>query len=93
MPAAIIMSAISASSASIRRARNIYQITLGGSSSENASIGTILGPGFAGEEVPEAIEKIIDTYLELRQRRRETFLAAYRRLGAQPFKEALYAAP
>ena len=68
-----------------------YQITLGGSSSEKASIGSILGPGFAGHEVADAIEKILDTYLKLREPQEE-FLAAYRRLGAKPFKEALYAA-
>jgi sulfite reductase (NADPH) hemoprotein beta-component len=75
-----------------KKGEEFYQITLGGSSSETASIGQILGPGFAGEQVPEAIEKIIDTYLTLRSSREETFLDAYRRLGAQPFKEALYAA-
>jgi sulfite reductase (NADPH) hemoprotein beta-component len=65
---------------------------LGGSSSESASIGTILGPGFAGHEVPDAIDTIVKTYLGLRQHG-ETFLDAYRRLGPKPFKEALYAAP
>jgi sulfite reductase (NADPH) hemoprotein beta-component len=74
-----------------KKGEEFYQITLGGSSSERASIGTILGPGFAGEDVPDAIEKIIDTYLSHRQTGEE-FLAAYRRLGPQPFKEALYAA-
>ncbi len=75
-----------------KKGEEFYQITLGGSSSESASIGQILGPGFAGEQVPEAVEKIIDTYLKLRSGKDETFLDAYRRLGAQPFKEALYAA-
>jgi sulfite reductase (NADPH) hemoprotein beta-component len=74
-----------------KKGEEFYQITLGGSSGDNASIGTILGPGFAGEDVPEAIEKILDTYVRLRQPGEE-FLAAYRRLGPQPFKEALYAA-
>jgi sulfite reductase (NADPH) hemoprotein beta-component len=73
-----------------KKGEEYFQITLGGSSSEDASIGTILGPGFAESEVPEAIGKIIDTYISLRQPGEE-FLAAYRRLGAQPFKEALYA--
>jgi sulfite reductase (NADPH) hemoprotein beta-component len=73
-----------------KKGEEFYQITLGGSSSENASIGSILGPGFAGEEVPDAIEKILDTYLKLRQPDEE-FLDAYRRVGPQPFKEALYA--
>jgi sulfite reductase (NADPH) hemoprotein beta-component len=74
-----------------KRGEEFYQITLGGSSSESASIGQILGPGFAAEQVPDAIEKIVQTYLNLRSGKEETFLAAYRRLGAQPFKDALYA--
>jgi sulfite reductase (NADPH) hemoprotein beta-component len=73
-----------------KKGEEYYQITLGGSSSENASIGTILGPGFAGGEVPDAIEKILDTYVKLRSTNEE-FLATYRRVGATPFKEALYA--
>ncbi|MGH6907623.1 MAG: nitrite/sulfite reductase [Aestuariivirga sp.] len=74
-----------------KKGEEYYQITLGGSSSENASIGSILGPGFAGHQVADAIEKILDTYLNLRNPGEE-FLAAYRRVGPKPFKEALYAA-
>jgi sulfite reductase (NADPH) hemoprotein beta-component len=73
-----------------KKGEEFYQITLGGSSAESASIGTILGPGFAGHEVADAIETILDTYLKLRDPGEE-FLATYRRLGAKPFKEALYA--
>lgn len=74
-----------------KKGEEYYQITLGGSSSESASIGSILGPGFAGEDVADAIGKIVDTYIDKRHPGEE-FLAAYRRLGPQPFKEALYAA-
>ena len=74
-----------------KKGEEFYQITLGGSSTESASIGSILGPGFAGHEVPDAIEKILTTYVKLRQPGEE-FLFTYRRLGPQPFKEALYAA-
>jgi len=74
-----------------KKGEEYFQITLGGSSSENASIGTILGPGFAQDEVPEAIDKILNTYKRLRGPGEE-FLATYRRVGAAPFKEALYAA-
>ncbi len=68
-----------------------YQITLGGSSATDASIGTILGPGFAGEDVADAIENIVNTYLSIRTSQEETFLDVVRRVGHQPFKEALYA--
>jgi sulfite reductase (NADPH) hemoprotein beta-component len=73
-----------------KKGEEFYQITLGGSSAEKSSIGTILGPGFAGHQVADAIETILDTYLRLRNPDEE-FLAAYRRVGAKPFKEALYA--
>ncbi|MEP0232901.1 nitrite/sulfite reductase [Roseibium sp.] len=67
-----------------------YQITLGGSANENSSIGEIVGRGFSSEEVVDAIEKLVDTYLGLRTAKEETFLEAYRRIGEAPFKEALY---
>ena len=68
-----------------------YQITLGGSGAEDASVGEILGPAFGEADVPDAIEKLIDTYLGARQPG-ERFLDTYRRLGIQPFREKLYAA-
>ncbi|WP_375566997.1 nitrite/sulfite reductase [Oceaniradius stylonematis] len=67
-----------------------YQITLGGDGTETATIGERTGPGFAAEDLIPAIEAIIETYLDLRHTGEETFLAAYRRLGAQPFKDAIY---
>jgi sulfite reductase (NADPH) hemoprotein beta-component len=75
-----------------KRGEEFYQITLGGSSSESASIGQIIGPGFAADQVPDAIDKIVNTYLTMRVSKEESFLEVYRRLGPQPFKEALYAA-
>jgi len=67
-----------------------YQITLGGDGTETATIGERTGPGFGAEDLIPAIEKIIDTYMGLRETPDETFLDAYRRLGAAPFKEAIY---
>ncbi|MEM6356971.1 MAG: nitrite/sulfite reductase, partial [Pseudomonadota bacterium] len=69
-----------------------YQITLGGEPADIPAIGERTGPGFGFDEVPDAIESIVDRYLELRESPRETFLQAYRRLGMAPFKEALYEA-
>ena len=68
-----------------------YQITLGGSGDETTTVGEILGPSFGEAEVPDAIEKLVDTYLNLRQSG-ERFLDTYRRVGIQPFREKLYAA-
>jgi sulfite reductase (NADPH) hemoprotein beta-component len=67
-----------------------YQILLGGSGAEDASLGEILGPGFDREGIVDAVENVIDTYKSLRSDR-ERFLDTYRRVGAQPFKERLYA--
>ena len=67
-----------------------YQITLGGRSDEHASVGDILGPGFAQEDVPGAVSKIIDAYLNLRADRNERFPDTYARVGKEPFKEAVY---
>ncbi|WP_370162170.1 nitrite/sulfite reductase [Limimaricola soesokkakensis] len=67
-----------------------YQVTLGGSGDETASIGERAGPGFSAEEIVPAIERLVLGYLDLRSGPEETFLAAYRRLGAEPFKAVLY---
>ncbi|MGV1869340.1 nitrite/sulfite reductase [Agrobacterium rosae] len=75
-----------------KKGAELYQITLGGSGDENSSIGEIIGRGFEPEKVTDAVETIVDTYLGLRLSKEETFLEAYRRVGAQPFKEALYPA-
>ena len=69
-----------------------YQITLGGDATETAALGDRTGPGFGYDELPEVVEKIVDTYIANREGQRETFLQTYRRIGMQPFKEALYAA-
>jgi sulfite reductase (NADPH) hemoprotein beta-component len=73
-----------------RAGEETYQITLGGSGDEQAAIGQIVGPGFSSEKIVEAIETIVDTYMGLRRDETETFLAAFRRVGIAPFKEALY---
>jgi len=73
-----------------KKGAELYQITLGGSADENTSIGEIIGRGFEPSKVTDAVETIVDTYLSLREDKSETFIEAYRRLGAQPFKDALY---
>jgi sulfite reductase (NADPH) hemoprotein beta-component len=67
-----------------------YQITLGGDGTEDAAIGEKTGPGFAYDEIVPAIERIVGAYLTHRNDPAETFLSAYRRLGMEPFKAALY---
>ena len=68
-----------------------YQLTLGGTADETCAIGDITGRGFSSEKIVDAIETVVDTYLAVRKDKDEDFLAAYRRVGMKPFKEALYA--
>lgn len=74
-----------------KKGSELYQVTLGGSADENTSVGEIIGRGFSSEEITDAIEQIVDTYLGLRLSPSERFIDAYRRVGPAPFKEALYA--
>ena len=70
-----------------------YQITLGGSDGSTLSgapvTGKVVGPSFSAAEVPDVIEAVLDVYRERRlANQSETFIAALRRLGAEPFKLA-----
>jgi sulfite reductase (NADPH) hemoprotein beta-component len=69
-----------------------YQITIGGSAAEDASLGTVIGPSVAKPHVAETIARLLDVYVEER-REAERFLDTVRRLGIKPFKERVYAAP
>lgn len=73
-----------------KRGEEFYQVTLGGSSGHDASIGDILGPSFAAEDMADVIEEIINTYLDHRLPG-EKFLNTYRRIGIEVFKERVYA--
>ena len=67
-----------------------YQITLGGDHTETAAIGERAGPGFAAEDLLPALERLVLAYLDVREHADERFIDAYRRLGPDPFKAALY---
>lgn len=73
-----------------KKGAEFYQVTLGGSSGHDASIGNILGPSFAAEDMADVVEEIINTYLDNRSGG-ETFLQTYRRIGIEQFKERVYA--
>jgi sulfite reductase (NADPH) hemoprotein beta-component len=73
-----------------RKDGEAYQLTLGGSASNDASVGEILGPARTAAETIDMIERVVDTYIALRLEG-ERFLHTYRRVGATPFKEAAYA--
>jgi sulfite reductase (NADPH) hemoprotein beta-component len=66
-----------------------YQLQLGGSGAEDASIGDIMGPGFPIHEIAGAVERVVDYYLKARLDG-ERFLDTYRRIGMEPFKNVAY---
>ena len=65
-------------------------MSLGGHQGKDTSLGKILGPSFRQDDMPEVIEKILATYIDLRGSE-ETFLDTFRRVGIDPFKEQVYA--
>jgi sulfite reductase (NADPH) hemoprotein beta-component len=72
-----------------KRGKEFFQLTLGGSSDQHASLGDRLGPALPQEDVPAAIESIVDAYRSLRADG-ERFIDTYRRVGIEPFKGAVY---
>ncbi|SER64127.1 sulfite reductase (NADPH) hemoprotein beta-component [Azotobacter beijerinckii] len=74
-----------------KKGAEFYQVSLGGSASRDASLGQILGPSFAQEEMAGVIEKIITVYVEKRVED-ERFIDTFRRIGIEAFKERVYAA-
>ncbi|WP_068087860.1 nitrite/sulfite reductase [Polycladidibacter stylochi] len=73
-----------------RKGEELYQLTLGGSADENTSIGKIIGRGFPRNEIAGAVETVVNAYEGLRDNPQESFIETYRRVGPEPFKEALY---
>jgi len=72
-----------------RKGTENYQLLLGGSGAEDVSIGKIMGPGFDEDGVVDAVEKVVERYRAVRTEG-ERFLDTYRRVGMEPFKEAVY---
>jgi sulfite reductase (NADPH) hemoprotein beta-component len=72
-----------------RKGEENYQLSFGGSGAEDASVGKIIGPGFSEDGVVDAVEKALETYRGIREQG-ERFLDTYRRVGAEPFKAAIY---
>jgi sulfite reductase (NADPH) hemoprotein beta-component len=72
-----------------KRGEEFYQLTLGGSGAEDASLGHVLGPALGADKVADAIDKLVGAYLEIREPG-ERFLDTYRRTGVSPFKAAVY---
>ncbi len=74
-----------------KNGEEFYQITVGGSADENAAVGGIVGKAVPSDGVNDAVDKLLDVYLRFRDND-EDLPATYRRIGAEPFKEAVYGA-
>ena len=66
-----------------------YQVEIGGAQAP-AALGKVIGPSFARAEVPDVIEKLVETYLETRDSEAERFVDVVHRVGVEPFKKAVY---
>ncbi|MGO2502885.1 MAG: nitrite/sulfite reductase, partial [Cobetia marina] len=73
-----------------KKGQEFYQVSLGGRSDDNATIGKILGPSFNAEDMPNVIDKVLQVYVEQRLED-EVFVDTYHRIGMKPFKERVYA--
>jgi sulfite reductase (NADPH) hemoprotein beta-component len=72
-----------------------YQVEIGGNQGETrpgaaVALGKALGRSFAAHEVPDAIERLVHAYLELRDGDAERFIDTVQRVGTDPFKASLY---
>ncbi|HEK1685037.1 TPA: nitrite/sulfite reductase [Pseudomonas putida] len=74
-----------------KKGEEFYQVSLGGNAARDASLGKILGPSFAQDDMADVIEKLINVYVEQRNED-ERFIDTYQRIGIDPFKERVYAA-
>ena len=67
-----------------------YQITLGGRNDMQAAVCKVLGPGFSAEQLPQAIDNLVDTW-QTHRNDDESFADTFERIGKEPFKERVYA--
>lgn len=77
-----------------KKGEHWYQISLGGTSSEEARIGKILGRSVPVNAVATTVDKILQVYLEQRHAQAdefESFADVVQRVGIEPFKERVYA--
>ena len=66
-----------------------YQVTIGGAQGKASALGKVIGPSFSAEQIPEVIERLVDTFLAYREGD-EPFVDTVQRIGLEPFKERVY---
>ncbi len=67
-----------------------YQISIGGRQGSDAALGKVIGKSVARDEVPDVVERLIETYIDHRDSDAERFVDVVHRLGIEPFKERVY---
>ncbi|HNG65440.1 MULTISPECIES: nitrite/sulfite reductase [unclassified Thauera] len=67
-----------------------YQVSIGGTQGNGTTLGKVIGPSFALDEIVGVIEKLLETYVELRHED-ERFIDTVQRVGTEPFKARVYA--
>ncbi len=72
-----------------KKGKEFFQVSLGGSQEKAGSLAKMLGPAFSADDIPSVIEKILGVFIDARLEG-ELFLETYRRIGIDPFKEAVY---
>ena len=73
-----------------KHGEEFYQLEIGGSQGAQAALGRVLGPALRAADVPDAIERLVEVYLERRESEAERFVDVVRRIGIEPFKENVY---
>ena len=73
-----------------KQGEEFYQVSIGGAQGVGATLGKVIGPAFAQDQVPDVIEKLIEVYLAEREGEEERFIDTVRRIGIEPFKDYVY---
>ncbi|MGH8435696.1 MAG: nitrite/sulfite reductase [Pseudomonas sp.] len=66
-----------------------YQVTIGGAQGKASALGKVIGPSFSAAQIPEVIERLVETYIDYRESE-ELFVETVQRIGLEPFKERVY---
>jgi sulfite reductase (NADPH) hemoprotein beta-component len=72
-----------------KHGEEFYQVSIGGSQGLGASLGKVIGPSFAQDDMADVVEKLVGTYVDLRIED-ERFIDTVKRLGIEPFKTRVY---
>jgi sulfite reductase (NADPH) hemoprotein beta-component len=73
-----------------KQGAEFYQVSIGGAQGADATLGKVIGPSFAQDQVPDVIERLVEVYLDRREGGEERFIDTVRRVGIEPFKEHVY---